>query len=180
MYLYLFSMTFARKHCKVYSLYSQFLLPSLHYKYRFDTQSTHRVAMATFWRTFNHDGKISPACWRWGLPRPSPFTLSTISKQSCGVRSGWEGRYTPPISPLPLYVLCGSTPRSPSVQLKGQWDFWQKNYILKQLFHRPQICFRHPEFLEVAEIFKRFGGTMLLLLLIYYLRHTEIHSFIHP
>jgi hypothetical protein len=25
------------------------------------TQSTHRVAMAIFWRTFHHDGKISPA-----------------------------------------------------------------------------------------------------------------------
>ncbi len=24
-------------------------------------QSTHRVAIATFWRTFHHDGKISPA-----------------------------------------------------------------------------------------------------------------------
>ncbi len=24
-------------------------------------QSTHRVAMATFWRAFHHDGKISPA-----------------------------------------------------------------------------------------------------------------------
>jgi hypothetical protein len=25
------------------------------------TQNTHRVAMATFWATFYHDGEISPA-----------------------------------------------------------------------------------------------------------------------
>ncbi len=28
--------------------------------------------------------------------------------QSCRVRSSWEGRYTPPISTLPLNVLCGA------------------------------------------------------------------------
>ncbi len=27
--------------------------------------------------------------------------------QRCGVRSSWKGRHTPPISTLPLYVLCG-------------------------------------------------------------------------
>ena len=37
-------------------------------------QSKHRVAMASFWRTFHHDGKISPA-WR-GC---TPFILSTIT-----------------------------------------------------------------------------------------------------
>ncbi len=30
-----------------------------------------------------------------------------VHVKSCSVRSSWEGRYTPPISPLPLYVLCG-------------------------------------------------------------------------
>ncbi len=34
-------------------------------------QSTHRVAMAPFWWTFYHDGKISPA-W-WGACTPIPF-----------------------------------------------------------------------------------------------------------
>jgi hypothetical protein len=26
----------------------------------------HRVATATFWRTFHHDGKTSPGWWGWG------------------------------------------------------------------------------------------------------------------
>ncbi len=96
-------------------------IPSLHHKFRFDTQSTHRVAMATFWRTFNPNGKISPAWCSWGLPRPSPFTLSIQSTSKVVVYAPVERADTlPPVSPLPLYVLCGSTPRSPSVQLKGQ------------------------------------------------------------
>ncbi len=54
--------------------------------------------------------------WEWNQPRlmrvgslctPSPFHYIYHHIQSCSVRSSWEGRYTPPISPLPLYVLCG-------------------------------------------------------------------------
>jgi hypothetical protein len=39
--------------------------------------------MATFWRTFHHDGKISPAWVRMGVhgARPPPFTLSTITSK---------------------------------------------------------------------------------------------------
>jgi hypothetical protein len=35
----------------------------------------HRVATAGFWRTFHHEGKISPAwCWVGGAcPLPTPF-----------------------------------------------------------------------------------------------------------
>ncbi len=29
-------------------------------------QSTHRAATASFWRTFHHNGKLSPAWWGWG------------------------------------------------------------------------------------------------------------------
>ncbi len=64
------------------------------------------LSMATFFRTFPHDSKIRPAWWGWGYT-PSPFPFSYHHEQSCGVRSSWEGRYTPSISPLPLYVLCG-------------------------------------------------------------------------
>ncbi len=39
----------------------------------------HRVATATFWRTFHHDGKISPGWWGvWGARSP-PFTTSSIT-----------------------------------------------------------------------------------------------------
>ncbi len=38
---------------------------------------------------------------------PNPFHSNYHHIQSCSERSSWEGRYTPPISSLPLYVLCG-------------------------------------------------------------------------
>jgi hypothetical protein len=36
------------------------------------TEYTHRVAMATFWRTFHHDGKNKPSLVRVGGARPPP------------------------------------------------------------------------------------------------------------
>ncbi len=66
----------------------------------------------TKWQPFHHDGEISPAWWFWGVYHqctPTPFHPNYRHVQSCGVRSSWEGRYTPPISTLPLYVLCGLT-----------------------------------------------------------------------
>ncbi len=68
-------------------------------------QSTHRVAIAAFWRTFRHDGKISRGWLGWGL-HVHPLSLYHHHLQSCGVRSNWEGRYALPISTLPLYVFC--------------------------------------------------------------------------
>jgi hypothetical protein len=38
---------------------------------------------------------------------PPPFTLFTITYKLWYIRYSWEGRYTPFIFPLPLYVLCG-------------------------------------------------------------------------
>jgi hypothetical protein len=64
-----------------------------------NTGSSNRLAMATFWRTFHHDGKFSPAWWGWGVHAPFPF------HSIYHARSGWEGRYTPPISPLPFSPL---------------------------------------------------------------------------
>jgi hypothetical protein len=52
-------------------------------------QSKHRVAIAILWRTFQEDGKISPA-----LYTTSPFHSIYDHKQSCGVRPSLEGRYT--------------------------------------------------------------------------------------
>jgi hypothetical protein len=37
-------------------------------------QKTHRVAMATFWRIFHHDGKLSPSWWGWGV-HAQPLSL---------------------------------------------------------------------------------------------------------
>jgi hypothetical protein len=38
---------------------------------------------------------------------PSTFPFIYHHKQIYGVHSSREGRYIPPISPLPLYILCG-------------------------------------------------------------------------
>ncbi len=74
-----------------------------------ENHRVHRVAMATIWRTFHHDGKIRPAWWVWGV-HPRPLSRIYHHVQSCSVRSSWEGRrYTPPISTLLLYELCGES-----------------------------------------------------------------------
>jgi hypothetical protein len=39
--------------------------------------------------------------------RPSPFNISTITYKAVVYAPSSEGRYTPPFSTLPLYVLCG-------------------------------------------------------------------------
>jgi hypothetical protein len=41
-------------------------------------QSTHRVATAAFWRTFQYDGKFAQAGEGIGGVRPPPFTIFTI------------------------------------------------------------------------------------------------------
>jgi len=67
------------------------------------------VATAASWRTFHHEGKISPD--RCGA-RPPPSTIYNHIK-SCRVCSSLEDRHTTPISFLPLCTLC-STPSSPT------------------------------------------------------------------
>jgi hypothetical protein len=71
-------------------------------------QNTHSVATAAFWRTFLHDGKISPGWWAWGVhAHPLSLYLPSRTTLQCTVRSSWEGRYTPSISSQPLCrLLC--------------------------------------------------------------------------
>jgi hypothetical protein len=59
-------------------------------------QKKHRVSMVDFWRTFNHDGKISHGWGEWGEggARPPPFTLFSIMYKVADVR---------------VRVLCGLT-----------------------------------------------------------------------
>ncbi len=69
----------------------------------------HRVATATSWHTFHHDGKISLGWWGWGVHAHLPTPLHSVYHhvQSCSVRTSWEGRYTHlflGFSPLPLYM----------------------------------------------------------------------------
>ncbi len=53
------------------------------------------MAIADFWRTSHHDGKISPGWWRWGV-HAHPLSAYYHHVQSCSARSCWEGRYTLP------------------------------------------------------------------------------------
>ena len=87
-----------------------------------------RLAMAT-WRIFHHDGKISPEPLGGGCT-PTPFHYIYHHVQSCILRSNWEGRYTLPISTLPLYVLCGSY----TVVQK------LKSWVCPELFSLPLFC----------------------------------------
>ncbi len=44
----------------------------------------HRVATAAFWRTFNHEGKISPGWWGWGVHgRPLSLQLPSPVRLQC-------------------------------------------------------------------------------------------------
>jgi hypothetical protein len=69
----------------------------------------HRVATTSFWCAFHQDGKMSPGWLGLGYTL-TPFHYIYHHVQSWCVRSSWEGRYTRPISTLPLYVLY--TPQS--------------------------------------------------------------------
>ncbi len=74
----------------------------------FSSQSRHRMVMTTFWSTYIPSWwKNQPSLVRMGGggAYPPPFPLSTITFKVV-VRSSLEGRYIPPISTLPLYVLC--------------------------------------------------------------------------
>jgi hypothetical protein len=103
-------------------------MPNHHGLYCSDVshQRVHRVAMANFWRTFHHDGKISPA----GLIFPSgegggaqythapPFIRFTITYKVAVYAPTERASYTPRISSLPLYVLCSLTQDRRNVSLE--------------------------------------------------------------
>ena len=55
----------------------------------------------------HHDGKISPGWWVGGA-RPPPFTISTIRYRVVVYAPAERADTLPPISLLPLYVLCGA------------------------------------------------------------------------
>ncbi len=66
----------------------------------------HREATTAFWRTFHHEGKISPDWWGGG-GTPTPFYLHLPSPVKLQLRSSWVCRHTNPFSSLLCkYVLC--------------------------------------------------------------------------
>ncbi len=110
-----------------------------------------RLAMATFWRTFHHDEKISPGWWEWEGCTPSPFHCIYHHVQSCGVHSSCE-------AVLPTRRLFGwITQKGPNIKSrvaeqscsqiladlvqKGQkrGQAWEKFVFLLLFFHPGQI-----------------------------------------
>ncbi len=71
---------------------------------RFEPQSTHRVAIAAFWRTFHHDGKILTGVG--GGARPPPFTLFNITfKVAVYAPTGVQIKL-PLFHLYPIFTLC--------------------------------------------------------------------------
>ncbi len=89
-------------------------------------QSTHRVAMADFWRTFRHDGKISTGWWgrRRGVHGHPPFTLFTITYK-VAVYTPAERKDTSPYFISTLYVLCGGL-QQPHREKENRAHRWTK------------------------------------------------------
>jgi hypothetical protein len=69
----------------------------------------HRVHTEWQWPRFGVHSIMmekSPQPGENGGCTPAPFRYIYHLVQSCGVRSSWEGRFTPPSSTLPQYLLC--------------------------------------------------------------------------
>jgi hypothetical protein len=77
------------------------------------------------------------------LAQPSPFHYIYHHVQSCGVRSSREGRYTPPIPTLPLYVLCAV-----HTALRIEWQNFE--YPEKQLGKNLRKTFIWVDFTDVV------------------------------
>jgi hypothetical protein len=75
---------------------------------RFWTQSTYRVAMADFWRTFHRDGKSALAGEGGGFT-PTPFHsiyVPSHTKVQWTVHSSWEGQKHSSYFISTLYSIC--------------------------------------------------------------------------
>ncbi len=78
---------------------------TLYTHHRLIAQSTHRVATTAFWRTFHHDGKISPAWCGWGGGvHDHPLSLQLPSRTKLQLRFSRAGINTPTISSTSMYV----------------------------------------------------------------------------
>ncbi len=86
---------------------------------RVEPQSTHRVATAAFWRTFHHDGKISPGWWGrrvHGTPTPLSLYLQSRTKLQCMLQLRGGGGIKHLISSLPpMYSVGRAIPSRPTL-----------------------------------------------------------------
>ena len=65
-----------------------------------NTQSTHRLAIAEFWRTSHHNGKISPGWYGWGV-HAHPLSAYYVPSLKVAVNAPAEWEDT-----LTLFHLC--------------------------------------------------------------------------
>ncbi len=73
-------------------------------------EGTNRLAMATFWRTFHHDGKFSPAWWGGGVHTHSLSRyLPSRAKLLCTIQPRGQIHFSYFSSTLVLYVMAGGT-----------------------------------------------------------------------
>ncbi len=77
----------------------------------FSSQSKHRVAIATFWRTFHHDGiisSVSTAWWGWGVHAlPLSLYLPSLTKLWCTLELRGP-IHSPYFSSTPICTQCFS------------------------------------------------------------------------
>ncbi len=76
--------------------------------------------------------KSAQPWWGWGV-QPTHFHYNYHHGQSCSVSSSWEGRYNPPISTLPLFVLCWGGGR-----LEGAVETGGCTKVLSRKLHSPE------------------------------------------
>ncbi len=80
--------------------------------------------MTTFWFIFHHDRKIGPAWWGYGVhAHPLSLYLPSRTKLQCTLQL--RGQIQPPVSILPLCVLCGATShteRRKSQRIRGGYS----------------------------------------------------------
>ncbi len=84
------------------------LVPSVHTSvYKSLHHRVRRVATATFWLTFHHDGKVSPAWWGWGMDAlPLLYTPTcTLCLYKAKLKIGKERNSCILLTPLPLWKI---------------------------------------------------------------------------
>ena len=90
----------------MFKLYSTVESTTIWWRARTGETTEYREAMAAFWRTFSHEGKISLGWCGWGV-HAHPLSLHLPSPVKLSLRSSWVGRYTNPVSSLvKICTLC--------------------------------------------------------------------------
>ncbi len=110
------------------------LLKSL--KYRLRSQGSLCVgAKAAFWRTFHHDGKMSPGWWRWGAhAHPLSLYLSSHTKLQCTLQLSGQ-IHSPYFYSTPMCTCGSSNLPHPSTACSLRFNGWTTTYPFVLFLH---------------------------------------------